>query len=309
MSRAMTKWLKRLLVAVACLLVVLIIGAAVGWSMLRGRPDWYAEQPADPAAQAAAAARAEEELRRTIDWAASQQAEERRLGHAPPTTSASTAPATNPAATRSLTVRFTEQELNAAFTKWERAYRWDEKFGQYLSDPRIVLHDKRVIFAGVVKDTGTLVSLHFAPKMQPDGRARFDLKRVLGGKLPLPQSAFDQHRQQLEDRLKAALPALQQGARIAPDGSANDKAVAATLSKLLLRVLAGEPDEAVLFLTANQGTQVPVKLTAVKVDGKAISLTVGLLNASERAALLARIREPYEPAAPAPAGDDAEPLP
>ena len=307
MFRAMTKWLKRLLVAVACLLAALIVAAAVGWSMLRGRPDWYAEQAADPAAQAAAAARAEDEVRRTIDWAASQQAEERRLGHTPPATSPATTQSGSPAARpdRSLTVRFTQQELNAAFRKWESVYRWDEKYGDYLADPRIALHGGRVIFAGVVKEMGTVVSLHFEPRMQPDGRARFDLVRVLGGKLPLPKSSFDKHREQLEDRVRSALPALQQGARIAPDGSANDKAVAATMSKLLLRVLAGEPDEAVLFLTANQGTRVPVKLTDVKIEGRSISLTVGLLDIRERAALLNRIREPYLPTGGAPTAGDA----
>jgi hypothetical protein len=112
---------------------------------------------------------------------------------------------------------------------------------------------------------------------------------------------FDKYRRQLEERVRAALPAMQQGARIAPDGSANEKAVAAAMSKLLLRVLAGESDEAVLFLTANKGTQVPVKLTGVKIDGKSIAVTVETLNAAERAALLRLIREPLQ-AVPAAAG-------
>ena len=299
-------WLRRLLVVTACLLALLLVAAFVGWRMLRGRPSWYPRQAADPAARQAAAARAEDEFRRTIDWAAAQQAEERaRLQNAPPPLSPQTPP--RPVAPhKTLTVRFTEQELNAAFEKWGSMYHWDEKYGQYLADPRIVLHDGRVIFAGDVKDMGTLVSLHFEPRMEAGGRARFELVRVLGGRLPLPQSAFDKYRQQLEDRVRASLPAFQQGARIAPDGSANEKAVAAAMSKLLLRVLANEPDEAVLFLTANQGTQVPVKLTDVKVEGKAISLTVQLLNAAERAALLQRIREPVE-AFPADRGAGAAP--
>ena len=299
-------WFRRLLVVTACLLALLAVAAGVGWAMLRGRPSWYPQQAADPAARQAAAARAEDEFRRTIDWAAARQAEERvRLQNAPPA-STPQAPARPAAAPKALTVRFTEQELNAAFEKWGSMYRWDEKYGQYLADPRIVLHDGRVIFAGEVKDMGTLVSLHFEPRMEADGRARFEMVRVLGGRLPLPQSAFDKYRRQLEDRVRASLPAFQQGARIAPDGSANEKAVAASMSKLLLRVLAGESDEAVLFLTANQGTQVPVKLTDVKINGKSISLTVQLLNALERTALLQRIREPLA-AVPADSGAGAAP--
>jgi hypothetical protein len=315
------KWLKRLLVVVACALVVLVVGAAIAWKMLRGRPDWYADVQADPAARQAAAARAEDEVKRTIDWAAAQQAEERaRLqaggdfgpspdngGPATGSVAAATGPSTlapPPAAglRRALTVRFTEQELNAAFNKWGALYHWDEKYGQTISDPRIVLHDGRVIVAGSVTDLGAVVSLHFEPRVQDDGRLRFDLVRVLGGRLPLPQSMFDSYRERIAAKVRAALPALQQGARIAPDGSANEKAVAAAMSKLLLRVLRGQADDAVLFLTANQGTQVPVKLTGLTIDGKTIAATVELMNARERAALLERIKEPEAPTGAAPVG-------
>jgi hypothetical protein len=297
-------WFKRLLVAAACVAVVLVVCAVVGLTMLRGRPSWYPEQAADPAAREAAAARAENEFQRTIDWASSQQAAELRV-LAGPQVSPASAPA---AADRALTIHFTEQELNAAFEKWGSAYGWNDKYGQYIADPRVVLHDGRVIVAGEVKDLGTLVSLHFEPHVDPDGRAHFDLVRVLGGRLPLPQSMFDKYRRQLEQRLRSALPALQQGASIAPDGSTNEKAVNAALSKLLLHVLAGEPAEAVLFLTANRGRKVPVRLTGVTIDGKSISVTVETQNAAERAELLRRIREPYE-ATPAARGAVPAPAP
>ena len=304
------KWLKRLLLVVACAMVLLIAGAAVAWKMLRGRPDWYVDQQVDPVAQKAAAARAEDEVRRTIDWAAARQAEERaRLQGgtgAVEVPAASTAPATGSGAAnksagstrpvrdpkRSLTVRFTEQELNASFAKWDAVYHWEDKYRDSISDPRIVLHDGKVIVAGEVKDLGAVVSLHFEPRVEDDGRLRFELVRVLGGRLPLPQSAFNGYREKTERRVRAALPELQRGARIAPDGSANEKAVAAVMGKLLLRVLAGEPEDAVLFLTANQGSRVPVKLTDMTIDGKSISATVELMNARERAALLERIRAP-----------------
>jgi hypothetical protein len=67
------------------------------------------------------------------------------------------------------------------------------------------------------------------------------------------------------------------------------------MSKLLLRVLNRQPDEAVLFLTANQGSQVPVKLTGVTIDGKSIATTVELMNAAERATLLERLKAPEPP--------------
>jgi hypothetical protein len=290
------KWLKSLLRILALLAVLIAIGAAVGWYLLRGTPTWYEVTKDDPAARQAAAVRAENELKRTIDWASSQQAEERAAIHAARGASPSTGPATTQTTRPSLTVTFSEQELNAAFEKWETAYGWRETYGSYIIDPRIVLHQGRFIVAGNVKDMNTLISLHFEPKVDPKGRLRFELARILGGRLPLPESAFDRYREKLEQKLKASLPALQRGAQIKPDGSANDNAVAATLGKLLLRVLDRRPGEAVIFLPANQGSRVPVKVADVDIEGKSISLTVQLMTSQEREALLEHIREPYDTA-------------
>ena len=301
------KWLKSLARILACVLVIAAIGAAVGWYLLRGKPTWYVAAPVDPVAQQAAAVRAENQLKRTIDWAASQQAQERAAIHAARGASpASTNPSPSPAKRPSLTVAFTEQELNAAFEKWEAAYGWKSAYGEHISDPRIVLHDGRLIVAGTVKDTGTLVSLHFQPKMDQQRRLQFELVRILGGRLPLPEAAFDRYREQLEQRLRGSLPELQRGARIAPDGSANEKAVAAAFAKLGLRVLDRRPEEAFLFLPANQGSRMPVKLADVKIEGKSITMTVQTMTPQERTALLERIREPYQTAAAsdqAPASD------
>jgi hypothetical protein len=74
------------------------------------------------------------------------------------------------------------------------------------------------------------------------------------------------------------------------------------MSKLLIRVLRGQADDAVLFLTANQGSQVPVKLTGVDIDGKSIAATVQLMNGAERAALLERIKAPEPPRGASPGG-------
>ena len=306
------KWMKRLLRIVAVVVVVVAIGAGVAWYLLRGTPSWYPIAQLDPVAQQAAAVRAENELKRTIDWAASQQAEERAAIHASKSgaTRPTSAPSTGPSSRPSLTVAFSEQELNAAFEKWGKAYGWDIAYGQYITNPRIVLHDGRLIFAGDVPSFGTVVSLHFQPAVDAQGRLQFELARVLGGRLPLPESAFDKYREKLEAKVRGSLPELQRGADIKPDGSANDKAVAAALGKLLLRVLDRQPEEAVLFLPANQGTRVPVKLADVDIEGKSIGLTVQLMTPAERAELLERIKEPYQravaegepPATPRPVG-------
>ena len=302
------KWLKRLLRIVALVVVLAAVGAAVAWYLLRGTPSWYDVVQVDPAVQQAAAVRAENELKRTIDWAASQQAEERAALHAARGASTPASPAPGSSSRRALTVSFTEQELNAAFEKWGKAYGWDTAYGQYVTDPRIVLHEGRLIVAGDVPSFGTVVSFHFQPAVDPDGRLRLELARVLGGRLPLPESAFDRYRERLELKVRSSLPELQRGADIKPDGSANDKAVAAALAKLMLGVLDRRPEEAVLFLPANQGARVPVKLADVRIEGKSIGLTVQLMTPQERAELLRRIREPYQRVT-AVADDAARPRP
>src|SRR5204863_9279450 len=90
------KWLKSLLRILALLVVLIAIGAGVGWYLLRGKPSWYDGVVPDAAARRAAAVRAENELKRTIDWAASQQAEERAALYAARTSPATSAPATAP---------------------------------------------------------------------------------------------------------------------------------------------------------------------------------------------------------------------
>src|SRR5215210_3135619 len=208
------KWLKSLLRIVGLLVVLIAIGAGVGWYLLRGKPAWYDAAVPDLATRQAAAVRAENELKRTIDWAASQQAEERAglfAARTGPATSPATGPSTGPSTRRSLTVTFTEDELNAAFEKWETAYGWRESYGESISNPRIVLHEGRLIIAGDVKERGTLISLQFRPRIDKQGRLQFRLERILGGRLPLPESAFDPYREKLEQKVRQSLPGLQRG--------------------------------------------------------------------------------------------------
>jgi hypothetical protein len=276
-------WKKRLSFAAVCLLLVLGIGAVWAYRAVHRRPAWYPQANVDPVAREAAARRAENEVAQTIDWAAARQAEERsRLG-------GGAAAAADPG--RARTITFTEDELNAFFAKWSDGFGWQEKYGSQLSDPVIALHGGRVILAGNVKQFDAVVSLHFEPHVDPPDGLRLDLKRVLAGNFPMPEALFGSYRVRLENKLKAALPPLQQAARIRPDGTSNKSAIDAAMAKLFLQVLRREPAEPVLFIQANGGS-VPVKVTDVKTLDHAVSVTVELMDAAEREAFLRRIREP-----------------
>ena len=60
-----------------------------------------------------------------------------------------------------------------------------------------------------------------------------------------------------------------------------------------------------MFLPVGNQRSVPVRLTAVSIEDKELTMTVKPLNAKERAAVLEQIREPYdkETAMNEPAGD------
>ena len=289
----MKKWIKRLTLFVVGLVLVLLL-AAVGLYFfgVRGSPDWLRRPVASDAERAAAATRVEEKLRDTISvvgemnsYVPTSQPDHTAAGDRRPV--ATQAP-------RPLKLEVTEDELNALFDKWDRLYGWTKRFKDYVQDPSIVLHEGRIILAGRSEEMGTVISLHFDPQLDKKGELQLRLASVLAGRLPLPQAFFEKYRTSARTRLESALPGLQRKAKIEKDGTANAEAMSAAMAKLFLHVLADQPGEPVLFVPLVKKGSVPVRLTDVKVDDKSLFLTVKPLNAVERAALMTRIREPYD---------------
>ena len=81
--------------------------------------------------------------------------------------------------------------------------RWKDHYSAYVDDPVLVLQDNRLILAGTVKEMDTVVSVHFEPVLDADGKLRLNLVRVMGGKLPLPRAFWDGYRQKLCDAMAA----------------------------------------------------------------------------------------------------------
>ena len=287
------KWMKRLAVFVVGLVLVLgVAGAAMYYYGVRGTPEWWQRPQVSAEEQAAAANRADRKIMETLsvvrEWEAAPRAQQQ-----PADPKDRRPPATQPAS--KLEVTFTEGELNAFFNKWDRLYGWTAKYKDYITDPGIVIHDGRIVIAGNSSELGTVVSIHFDPELDDEGRLNLELSKVLAGRLPIPQGFLDKYRTAGRTRLKAALPELQAKAQLRPDGSANGEALSAAMAKLFLNVLANEPGEPVLFLPlAEENRSIPVKLTDVKVADKSVTLAVTPLNRAERVALLDRIRERYE---------------
>jgi hypothetical protein len=281
------KWLKRLILLVVFVGVFAGVLAGAFWWMSRRAPSWYVFRHKSPQETAAAAARAEREVQRTLGWAQDQQAYADSTRHGGP-------PSTRPA--KALRIALSEDELNGFFQKWDREFHWSQQFKQSLSDPQIVLHNGHLILAADAKQMGTVVSIVFAPRLE-DGKLVMPVEQVLAGRLPLPHGLWDRYREPLEQRIGEALPGWQEGAEIRPNGTANTDAVSAAMGELLMDVLNGQPAPPVLFLPydmSNEHRSLPVKLTGVQVANKTLTLTVEPMTADERQALLTTIRAPRD---------------
>ncbi len=292
------KWLKRILIAFVlfCLLVVAGFGLLV--RMARSRPDWYPTAAPDASVIKAASRSAEDKLAGFYDWAADTNASERNHKSGIAAGKPGYVEPPDPVKTLNLT----EAELNAVFRQWSPSLEGGSHYSEYISEPMIVLQDNRIILAGTVKSANALVSLHFEPKLEPDGRLRLNLVRVMGGCLPLPRAIWSTYSEKLEQSLIGQVRQAQKTARIADDGSMNKDAVSAEMDKFLLHALRDEPADAILFFPHDlSDNRFPVRVTEVKVIDKSVSITVVPLTAAERVELLKRAREPW----PDPEGDAA----
>src|SRR5437762_3192966 len=207
---------KSLLLIVALLLSVLALFLTGGVALMHGTPEYYRPTALTREQIEAASQRAEQTLTRMQNLAADSHVAQLRAQNG----------ATNPATVASSgnTFTFSEDELNALFQKWAELHGWREYIDRLVSDPIVILKPGRVILAGQSKlrHLDTVVSLHFSPALDEQGRFDLNLMKVTAGKLPLPQEAvMGPVRDRAFGAVHVRLPAWQQRARISPSGIAN----------------------------------------------------------------------------------------
>jgi hypothetical protein len=284
------KWLKRILIA-GCVLLLVAVGLVIGLNQLRHRrPDWYPAKALDPAALNEAVQSVRHKFEGVQDWAADTNARERTQlsGRDPVATDSSDPP------DKTKTISLTDAELNAFFSQWDNTLNLSDKYGQYLTDPVLVLQDGRIILAANVKELDTIVSIHLEPRLDEQGMLHLEIVKLMSGSLPLPQSFFSAYRDKFSRMLEGRIAQESQRAKIAPDGSANGAAVAAGMNLLLLHALNNEPADPILFLPhdlTHSGNGLPVRLTAVKIENKTITMTVQPLTAEQRQELLQKLKQ------------------
>jgi uncharacterized protein YpmS len=286
----MKKWIKRLMLLVATVLVVLLGGVMLAVYLVRSEPDYYRGPVMSVQERALAAQSAEDKFIRIQNQAARINA----AGHAG---TESTVPnASRPGATASadtVTITFTAAELNSFFEKWSNFQNWKTQYEAYVTEPTIVLRDGRLILAAKMKEPSLIVSLHFNANVDADGNLRLELARILGGRLPLPESLISDYEQKLANQITRELPTWQRTAKIDETGAANTSAICVAMSRLFTHMLRHEPADPLLFLPVlSQKGSVPVKILDVKITEGVIALTVRPLSRAEQTAMLARLREP-----------------
>jgi len=276
------KWVKR---GVIIFTLALVVGAMAFAFMLRRAPSWYARADLTPEQRNELARSAQNKLIGAREYAASAHAAE-------------VASTTNPSATRAViegrVVTFSQEEINALVDRWSGLNSWRAEYEKMVRDPAIIFRKDRVIIAGMVKDFGAVVSLHFATSITPDGQLNMKLDRVLGGNLPMPQSMYSAYRDKLINKLRDKLPGWQKGATISGSGTANDDALAAALAKLFLSSLRGQSSDPYLFLPMEplgQGS-LPMKVTKFVVEDGTITMTIFPLTTSERKQLFTHLKTP-----------------
>jgi hypothetical protein len=288
----MRKFIRRSLIGLAAVVAAGVVLSAVGAAMFKGTPAWYrATVDAKPteAQREQLAHAAENKMIEAQNWAATVRADAQRAQRA---VAAGGGPSTSAArAESSHVIAFTDAELNALFDKWSTLYGWRDNYAAYLEDPRIVLRDDRLIFAGRLRELGAVASFQFRPHRDDAGQLKLDLVRVSGGRLPLPEGVWVKWRDQIVDSARKNMPAWRARANVDPSGAANFPMMAATLSRLLFAVAERRAAEPVLFLPlAGQRDSVPVKVADVAVETGKLTLVVEPLSPAERVALLERVR-------------------
>jgi len=285
------KWFKRFLMFIACLVVMLVVVSSCSVYMLKKDPEWATRPPMTPQMRDEAVARAQTQFSRVEDLATSLRAYEARRQKA--IRDGTTLPSDE--LPKPVTLRLTEDELNAVFQTFSRARGWDQDLKQYMSDPTIILQKDNLILGGRLNELHVVASAYFNTSIDDNGQFRLDLVRVLGGKLPLPDMIFDKYRKTLVGGLQRRLPPLQNAAKIDPRGVPNDSTVQASLTKLLLQSIQHQPSEPVFFLPllTAKGT-VPVRLADVQVTEQHIQMTIAPMSEAERSEMLERLKMPYQ---------------
>jgi hypothetical protein len=284
------KFVKRLLLVLAVLLVMAMILIGLAWDRLYTRPTFY--QPYTWTAKQREAVNQQVVdklvLIHNLAEAAAGEARKAQL-HKPG----------NPNALHPLSLCFTEQELNAFIQHNAEMQGLRREFEDQIAEPAIFFWDGEVILSAELKKYGFVASAWLKPHLDAEGRLRVDLMRSMGGRLVIPNFIVNSQLDRARATIVPRLPTYQREARMDSTGRANASAVMAGLMKMLLNVTQRKPTEAVVFVPlGDDGKAVPLKLTQLVIEGDTLKLTVRPMSQAEREGVIEGVRKPLSPHTP-----------
>ena len=295
------RFLKRLFRVLILVLMLGTIALAVLYYMSNRTPDGYLPLQLSEAERDAAAKRFElQKMPRLLNLANESAAKSTSAHRAQARGGAAPDAATQPA--DSVTVSFTQDEINSSIWKLAQTDKFKADYGRHLADPFVSLKaDGSIVVMATVQEFGRVASAYFEPKLDENGQLRFDLTSLKVGSLPLPEAVLSKKRAQVEASLRQQIAEWQKKAKIDPAGVANAEAAAIAQAQFVLQSLNHQPSPAVIFMPKDvekgQSKTVPLRLTDVKVDKGELTITVRPMNPAERADLLDQIQKPTQAAA------------
>ena len=267
---------RRILLLLAAILAVATTTGTGGW-FYQATPTWYAPPDSDPDLAKSADNQADQTLLDLVSWAAQVQAKEQRRR-------LNTPDGEPPIGNKTVTLN--NNQIGAFLAAWSEGK----------VDGRLVVTDGSLIMATYSSSLHTVVSLQVDPAMDEQGMLRMNIRHLGAGRLWVPRwtvgGLLEKNRGQIETRLAQ----LQPLAAIDNTGTANPAAAGCVGLRILLDTLndrSTEPFLCVPYDLGNMRHTVPVKLTEIKVEGNAVTATLGPLSEEEQSGLLARIQEPY----------------
>jgi hypothetical protein len=286
-------WFRRIRLYLAGIWALAALASCYSIYLARGSPDWYQQQVATDEQRLAAANQSDQKLAELISYA-SDVAAAQRLRYRGNAAAATIAVGPK-------TITFSELQINEFLKKWDALLggAMGERFGQYVSDGRLILLDKHLLIAGTLKNisvlSNTVLSVEFVPSIDGDGRLWPMLRRVYGGRLPLPEILLQSPKRQLVQGMEGEMQDWQRHALVFPDGLVNHEAMAVEWGNMLLAAVRGTSVNSILVLPSDMGgfgPAVAVRLVDLQVSDRTISFTIRPLTDSEVQSVRADISKP-----------------
>lgn len=261
--------------------LLLIVGLClIGYVRFKQAPSFYRVNTLSAAERDAAASSAELKLVLVQNAAAQARADEYAARQ-----QATTLPTVQP-----ITLTITQDELNALLDKWSVWPSIRSEYAKFVADPYIALEDGRLILAGKMPNMDSVVSVHFTPSVEPDGRMKLTLSGVLAGRLPFPVALFSSYREQAAEQILHRMDNWRVHADVNKTGVANGSMINAVMGQLLMTSLNDQPTDPVLFLPLVQHGSIPVIVRNVSIEEHALTLTVEPMTPTQRQALVSAVR-------------------